>query len=233
MIRVLLVDDHASLLESLSFMFEQEPDFAVVGEARSLEEARDVLRTLAGTSGGSRSVDVAVVDMNLPDGEGTALIGDLRATAPHCAVLILSGVEDPAQLARAAEAGVAGIMHKSASTSEVISATRRLAAGEQLIPPEELFEMLRLAAYQREQDYEALAAIGRLTPREREVLQALAEGSDDHEIAGQLYVSAGTVRTHVANILAKLGAASRLQALVLAAQYGAVKIGRVSRPRNP
>ena len=163
MIRVLLVDDHASLLESLAFMFEQDPDFAVVGEAKSLEEARDVLHTLAGTSGGSRSVDVAVVDMNLPDGEGTTLIGDLRATEPNCAVLILSGVEDPAQLARAAEAGVAGIMHKSAGTRDVINAARRLAAGEQLIPPEELFEMLRLAAYQREQYHEAQAVLGRLT----------------------------------------------------------------------
>ena len=233
MIRVLLVDDHASLLESLAFMFEQDQDFAVVGEAKSLQEARDVLHTLAGVSGGPRSVDVAVVDMSLPDGEGTTLIGDLRATDPDCAVLILSGVEDPVQLARAAEAGVAGIMHKSAGTRDIINAARRLAAGEKLIPPGELFEMLRLAAYQRERDHAALAAIGRLTPREREVLQALAEGSDDHEIAGQLYVSAGTVRTHVANILAKLGAASRLQALVLAAQYGAVKIGRASHRRNP
>jgi DNA-binding NarL/FixJ family response regulator len=77
MIRVLLVDDHASLLESLAFMFEQEPDFAVVGEARSLEEARRVLHTPARASGGSRRVDVAVVDINLPDGEGTTLIGDL------------------------------------------------------------------------------------------------------------------------------------------------------------
>jgi DNA-binding NarL/FixJ family response regulator len=121
-------------------------------------------------------------------------------------------------------------MHKSAGTRDIIGTARRLAAGEQLIPPGELSEMLRLAAYQRGQDHEAQAAIERLTPREREVLQALAEGRDDHEIAGRLYVSAGTVRTHVANILAKLGAASRLQALVFAAQYGAVKIGRASRP---
>jgi DNA-binding NarL/FixJ family response regulator len=232
MIRVLLVDDHASLLESLAFMFDQEPDFAVVGEARSLEEAREMLYTPAEAASGSSRIDVAVVDITLPDGEGTALIGDLRATNPHCAILILSGVEDPAQLARAAEAGAAGIMHKSAGTREVINAARRLAAGEQLISPEELSEMLRLAAYRRKQDHEARVAIGRLTPREREVLQALAEGSNDHEIAGQLYVSAGAVRTHVANILAKLGTASRLQALVLAAQYKAVKIDRASRPRN-
>ncbi len=233
MIRVLLVDDHASLLEPLAFMFEQEPDFAVVGEAQSLEEARGIVDALTGVSGGSGSVvDVAVVDMNLPDGEGTALISDLRAADRRCAVLILRAVEERTRLARAVEAGAAGLMHKSSSIKDIIDAARRLAAGEHLLLPEELFEMLRLATHQREQDREARSLLGRLTSREQEVLQALAEGFSDPEIAGRLYVSAGTVRTHIANILAKLEADSRLQALVFAAQYGAVKIGRASRPPN-
>lgn len=230
MIRVLLVDDHAALLEPLAFMFEREPDFSVVGAARSLEEARGIVRAHGGMPGRG-SIDVAVVDMNLPDGDGTALIADLRAAAPRCAVLILSAEREPARLARAVEAGAAGLLHKSAGTSEIITASRRLAAGEHLLSPAELSGMLRLAARQREQDRDAHSRLQRLTPREREVLQALAEGLDDAGIAGRLYVSAGTVRTHAANILAKLEVTSRLQALVFAAQHGAVQIGRP--PRAP
>lgn len=228
MIRVLLVDDHAALLEPLAFMFEREPDFSVVGAARSLEEARGIVRAHGGTPGRG-SIDVAVVDMNLPDGDGTALIGDLRAAAPRCAVLILSAERDQARLARAVEAGAAGLLHKSAGTSDIIVASRRLAAGEHLLSPAELSGMLRLAARQREQDRDAHSRLERLTPREREVLEALAEGLDDAGIADRLYVRAGTVRTHVANILAKLEATSRLQALVFAAQHGAVQIGQPPR----
>jgi DNA-binding NarL/FixJ family response regulator len=225
-IRVLLVDDHAALLEPLAFMFEQEPDFAVVGMTSSLREARDRLVALAR---GGDVPDVAIVDMNLPDGEGTSLIGDLRTSGfarGSASVLILTAIEDPARLAPAVEAGAAGILHKSAGTREIIDAARRLAAGEVLLSQGELRAMLRLASSRREQDLEAGEIIDRLTPREREVLQALAEGLSDAEIAGKLYVTAGTVRTHFANILAKLQTTSRLQALVLAARHGIVRIGR-------
>ena len=223
-IRIMLVDDHAALLEPLAFMFEHEPDFAVVGTAGSLAAAREKLAALS-EAPGDGPPDVAVVDMNLPDGEGMELIGDLRA-AGSVRVLILTAIEDPARLAQAVEAGAAGILHKSAGTREIIAAARRLAAGEVLLSPGELHAMLRLATSRREQDLEANTAIERLTPREREMLQALAGGLSDEEIAAKLYVSAGTVRTHFANVLAKLGATSRLQALIFAAQHGIVRIGK-------
>ena len=226
-VHVMLVDDHASFLEPLAFMFEREPDFAVVGEAGSLAEARGVLEGLAGSGG---TVDVAVVDMNLPDGEGAELGRALRAIGPDCAVLILSGMADPERLARAVEAGASGLMHKSIRLKEVIDAARRLAAGEHLLSPGEIADLLRLAHERRREDREAKSLLDSLTRREKEVLQALAEGLNDPEIAAKLYVSPGTVRTHIANILAKLRASSRLQAVVFAASHGAVEIGTSSRP---
>lgn len=219
MIRVLLVDDHASFLEPLAFMFEQEPDLTVVAQAGTLTEAREELRTLS-----SESIDIAVVDINLPDGEGIELIEDLYTANPQCAVLILSAVVEREQLARAVEAGAAGVLHKSTRIKNVIDAARRLGAGEYLLSPTELQEMLDLAYHQRERDRESRSLLEKLTRREREVLQAFGKGLSDLEIATRLYVSSGTVRTHMVNITTKLETKSRLQALLLAARHGAVKI---------
>ncbi len=214
MIRVLLVDDHAAFREPLSFMFDREPEFTVVGQAGSLAEARGMLD----------GIDVAIVDLDLPDGDGADLIGKLRAVNRQAMTLILTASTDRSVHAQAVEAGAAGVLHKSARIKDVIDAVRRLEAGEALLSPNELGELLRLAARQRAQDQEARQALGSLTPREREVLQALADGLSDKEIAQRLYVGAGTVRNHVVHILEKLGVHSRLQALVFAVRHDGVKI---------
>lgn len=217
MIRVLLVDDHSSFRQPLAFLLGREPDFTVVGEAGSLAEARTLLDdgTIA---------DIAIVDLDLPDGSGTELVDELGSANPGSAVLILSGMRDRTQFARAVEAGASGVLHKSTHVRGVIEAARRLHAGEQLHPPEELVEMLRLVVQERRQNRDALRAIEQLTPREIEILQALADGLEDREIAGRMYVSAGTVRTHMVSIHKKLGLNSRLQALVFAVRHGVVEI---------
>lgn len=215
MIRVLLVDDHASFRQPLAFMLNREPDLTVVAQAGSLAEARGLL---------NEEIDVGVVDLVLPDGNGVTLVRDLRAANSHSQVLVLTASVDRRDLARAVEAGASGVMNKSASIEEIISAIRGLSGGEQLMSPRELVDLLRLAVQQREQDRDAELALGRLTPREREVLQALAEGLNDREIGQQLHVSTETVRTHMVNILGKLGVESRLQALVYALRHGAVTI---------
>ena len=215
MIRILLVDDHASFRQPLAFMLNREPDFTVVAQAGSLDEARGLL---------NEEVDVAVVDLVLPDGNGATLVRDLRAANSHSQVLVLTASVDRRDLARAVEAGASGVMNKSAAIEEIISAIRGLSAGEQLMSPRELVDLLRLAVQQREEDRDAELALGRLTPREREVLQSLAEGLNDREIGQQLHVSTETVRTHMVNILGKLGVESRLQALVYALRHGAVTI---------
>jgi DNA-binding NarL/FixJ family response regulator len=217
-IHVLLVDDHASTREPLAYMMEQEPDLTVVAQAGSVAEARRAL-----VSEGA-SVDVAVVDLGLPDGSGEELIPVLRAAHYRAAALVLTYFSDRERLARAVEAGASGVLHKSSSVEEVVEAVRRLHSGEQLLTRAEVFEALRLVDRERRKDREARLSFERLTDRELEVLQALAEGLSDREISDRFHVGSATVRTHVTSILAKLGAASRLQALVFAVRHGLVKI---------
>jgi DNA-binding NarL/FixJ family response regulator len=105
-----------------------------------------------------------------------------------------------------------------------VEAVRRLATGEQLLSQQEVIGALRLLVRVRESNRKAQLAIDRLTPREREVFQALAEGWSDREIATRLHVGVGTVHSHVTNILSKLDVSSRLQALVFAVRHGVVTI---------
>ncbi|MDP8972754.1 MAG: response regulator transcription factor, partial [Actinomycetota bacterium] len=207
-----------SFREAAAAVFEREPGFEVVGQAGSLAAARKMLED------GASEADVAVVDLVLPDGYGGDLIRELRAVDPRAQALVLSGTLDRAEIARAVESGAAGVLHKSADMDEVIAAVRRVRAGETLLPTEDVVELLRFAGSQREQEQEARQAIGQLTPREKEVLQALAEGLDSKDIARRLSISPTTERNHVASILAKLGVHSRLQAFVFALRYGIVEI---------
>ncbi len=219
MIRILLVDDHVSTREPLAFMMEQEPDLAVVAQAGTLAEARGLL----GTDG--FAADVAVVDLGLPDGSGEGLIPDLlHAANGGTAALVLTYFSERDRLARAVEAGAAGVLHKSAPVEEVVDAVRRVHSGEQLLSAGEVFEAVRLVRRERRKDHEIRQLLESLTAREREVLQALADGLSDKEISTLLHVGPATVRTHVTSILAKLEAASRLQALVLAVRRGLVRI---------
>jgi PAS domain S-box-containing protein len=217
-IRILLIEDHASFREAAAAVFEKEPGFEVVGQVNSFATARKMFED------GASEADVAIVDLGLPDGYGADLIKELRAVNPRAQALVLSGALDRAEIARAVESGAAGVLHKSADMSEVIRAVRRVRAGETLLPPQEVIELLRVARLRREQEQEARQAITQLTPREKDVLQALAEGLDSKEIAQRLTISATTERNHVASILAKLGVHSRLQALIFAVRHGVVEI---------
>ncbi len=216
-IRIMLVDDHDSFRQPLAIMLEQELDLSVAAQAGSLAEAREVLE-------GSPEVDVAIVDLDLPDGSGTEFITELQAKEPNKQVLVLSAFFDEGFLARAIEAGAAGVVHKSSRLPEIMDAIRRLHSGEQLLSQREVIDAIRLVGRERREDHEARLIIDKLTPREREVLQALAEGLSDSEIAERLYVSIGTVRSHMTNLLSKLNVDSRLQALVFAVRHGLVEI---------
>src|SRR5215218_772368 len=217
-IRIMVVDDHDTFRDPLAFMLERESDLTVVARARSLSEAREVLES------SEHVVDVAIVDLNLPDGSGTVLIKDLHGSRPHTKALVLSAVSEQRYVAEAIEAGAAGVMHKSRPMSDLVEAVRSLAAGEQLLSQQEVIEALRVIVRERESHREAQALSEQLTPREREVLQSLAEGLSDKEIAQRLHVGVGTVHSHITNILSKLEVSSRLQALVFAVRHGLVTI---------
>ena len=217
-IRMMLVDDHASFRQPLAFMLEREPDLTVVAQADSLAKAREIL------GDAELAVDVAMVDLELPDGSGVEFIDELHEARPRTLALVLSAYSDRVLLARAIEAGAAGVIHKSSRLNDIVNAVRRLHAGEQLLSQQEVIEAVRLVSRQRREDREAELVAGKLTRREQEVLQALAEGLSDKEIAARLYVGVGTVRTHIASILAKLEVQSRLQVLVFAVRHGLVQI---------
>jgi PAS domain S-box-containing protein len=213
-VRILLVEDHATVREAIAAMFEREPGFTVVGQAGSLAEARGMLD----------GVDVALLDLGLPDGFGADLIEELHETNPRADALVLSGSLDRANTARAVEKGAAGAIDKVAHLDEVVGAVRRLRAGETLLPLDEVIALLGYDRRRREEERRDRGAIDSLTPREHEVLQALAGGLDSQAVADRLHITLRTERNHVANILSKLGVHSQLQALVFALRYDVVAI---------
>jgi len=211
---LLLVDDHTSFREALAFMLDREPDLSVVAQAGSAGEARACDATWS----------LAVVDLGLPDGNGADLVESLFERVPGARIVVLTASSRPAELAAAYEAGAAGVVQKTAAISEIVEAIRAVASGQSLVDASELVEILRQARRQRERDAVGRQLADKLTPREREVLQALADGRSNREIAVQLHITVETQRTHMVNILSKLGAHSQLQALVIAVRHGIVTV---------
>ncbi len=218
MIRIMLVDDHAAFRQALRLVLESDPDVQVVAEADSIESA---LGCLDG--------DVAVFDLILPDGRGTALLSPYRRARPRGAALMLTASTDPVAWREAVRQGAAAVMPKTVGVSEIVAVVRNLALGEPVMEGSDLARLAGTAAGwghldEPEEDV-------RLTAREREILQLLAEGRSNREIAGRLSISLATERTHITNILAKLGAHTQLQAVVIAIGLGFVSIGSSSVDR--
>ena len=211
---ILLVEDHQLLRQALAEILGRELGFTVAAQAGSLAEARGLLE----------GVDVAIVDPGLPDGDGTVLISELREASPGCVVLIMTASLDRTRFAQAVEAGAAGMVHKSSSLQEIVDAVRRLCAEGTLLSTGQLIELMGLAANQRERAAEARSAAERLTPQEKEILQGLGQGLGNKEIARRLGVAVDTERNYMATLLTKLGAHTRLQALVIAIRYGLVDL---------
>lgn len=214
MIPVLLVDDHTSFREALALAIGQESDLVVAAQAESLAEARQV-RT---------PCRVAVVALPLPDSDALGLVRELSVTSPEIAVLVLTSDSSLAQRAKAVEAGASAVLTERAHLGEILAALHRLAGGEMSLSPPEAVGLLRLASELREGERQDRAALARLTPREREVLQLLADGLGENQVSEHLNVSCDTVHTHVSHIFSKLGVSSRIQAIRVAARHGVVKI---------
>lgn len=213
--RVLIVEDHASFRQAMSFVFESEPDFGPATEAASLTEARRA---------DPSDFDLAVVDLGLPEGDSTSLIRAFKEASPAPTVIVLTAHLDREYHALAIEAGADGVLHKSVGLDELLGSARRLLDGEAILDPEETVALLRLAAKKRKREGEARLAVSRLTRREREVLQALSEGLSKKEIAKKLKIAVETEHTHMTNIFDKLGVHSRLEALLFAVRTGVVEL---------
>ncbi|HEY8301461.1 MAG TPA: response regulator transcription factor [Jatrophihabitans sp.] len=207
-IRILVVDDHAMFASSLSYVLDSEPDLRVVGTAPTARAALERAAALL--------PDVVLLDHRLPDGDGIDLIGPLLAASPAPQVVMLTASTSDHILITAIEAGAAGFIDKSRDLGDVISAVRSAAAGESLVSPQLL---ARLLPRLRRQPVDPADTI---TDREREVLAALAHGLTNAQIAKQLTVSVHTVRNHIVNLSAKLGAHSKLEVLAIAVRKGLV-----------
>lgn len=215
MTRVVLIDDHSAFRQPLAFMLDREADMQVVGQAGSLSEARAL----------NLEFDVVLLDLNLSDGDGLELIREWTAASVAFRALVLTAMDVEQLRAICVDAGAYGILSKSEAIADIIEAMRQVSRGEPLYSPADMYEMLRDASQQREHDRQIELTASRLTPREREVLQVLATGLNDKDIAQCLSISTETVRTHMVNILAKLEVESRLQALVFAVRHKLVSFG--------
>jgi DNA-binding NarL/FixJ family response regulator len=216
-IRVLLVEDHKSFRELLSLLLEQQDDMVVAGEAGTLSEARALLST-------GMQIDLALIDLELPDGHGSELLSDLRRRNPDVQAVVLTGSPDRRGHARAVAAGAEGLINKAAPISEIVGAMRKVRAGERLLSRDEITELRELAATAMMSNRVKEEMLAKLSRRDRELLQALAEGLSDKEIANRLSLSPKTVRNQMVELLDKLAVESRLQALVLAARLGVVQL---------
>jgi NarL family two-component system response regulator LiaR len=211
MISIALIDDHAVVRDGLRALLELQEDMRVCGEAG---DARSGLEMVT-----REQPDVAVVDLVLPDEDGVRLASAIRNSSPATRVVILTSRSDSAPLAAALEAGVLGYQLKEIAGEELVQILRRTAAGEAQIHSRLLGEtLLRL----RHGETPAPS----LSQREREVLLLIAEGLSNQAIGERLGIGEATVKTHVGNLLAKLGLADRTQLAVHAWRSGWVSGGR-------
>ncbi len=215
-IRLLLLEDHVSVRETLALLLAAQPDMEVVAEAGTIAEARRLLP--------DANPDIALIDLGLPDGSGVEFVRDMRRNNRESRVIVLTGLIDLGEHGRAIEAGAACVLHKSAPIQKIVDAIRSLADGRVVLDPDDALKLMRLAEERRQQSAAAETAVNRLTPREKELLQLLAYGHSDKEIAVRMGLQAKTVRNHMTGLLDALGAESRLQALVLAIRYGIIDI---------
>lgn len=205
-IRVLLVDDHALIRDGLRRAFEQTDDLEVVGEAASCEEALAMVRALA--------PDVAVIDVNLGDGNGIELVKLLRGQRADLGLVVCTMYEGDEQLLGALEAGASGFVLKSAPADDVVAAARQAAGAPSSFTANDLAGAMRRRM---------LAPAVRLTPREGEILALLAEGVSVAVLSQRLYISQSTAKTHMSKLYEKLGASNRTQAIMAAVRLGLVK----------
>ena len=214
-IRILLVDGRSLFRQAVGGVLNTVDGLEVIAESHSPQQAvRDADRT---------QPDVVVVDGDMDVSGLPELVVSLKETTPGCRVLVLTTEERLAPLVDALKAGATGYLTKETSMSELIDATRSVHRGEFVVPPSMLAELLTALVNQGGRTNDSIKTLSKLTRREREVLALLADGSNKDAIAEALAISPQTARTHVQNILAKLGLHSRLEAAAFARKHPILK----------
>jgi DNA-binding NarL/FixJ family response regulator len=208
-VRVLLVDDHRLVLESLARVLGEEPDIDIVGTAMTVAEAKEVAR---------EPVDVVLMDYRLPDGTGVEATRAIKARWPASRIIMLTAVDDDETVLESIQAGADGYLTKDKAIEDVVATVRAAHAGATLLPRDVIVAIARRVAESREREAERVP-VESLTPRELEVLKALVEGLSTPDICARLVITPNTLRTHVQNIMGKLHVHSKLEAVSFAMRY--------------
>ena len=209
MIKVLLVDDHEMVRLGVSTYLSIQPDIEVVGEASDVQEGVEKALSLR--------PDVILMDLVMDNMDGITATKEILAQWPQAKILIVTSYIDDEKVFPAIQAGASGYLLKTSSAQEIAEAVRKTIVGERVIE-EEVSEKIQ------NQDYaNQYFLYEELTNREREVLDLIAQGKSNQEIAEILFITLKTVKTHVSNILAKLGVEDRTQAAIYAFKHGLVK----------
>jgi DNA-binding NarL/FixJ family response regulator len=206
-IRLLVADDHPVVRDGLRAMLATQPDMELVGEAATGTEAVTQARALR--------PDVVLMDLQMPDLDGPAAIVTLREQAPEVRVLVLTTYGTDADITRAVDAGATGYLLKDAPREQLFGAIRAAARGESVLSPSVATRVLgRMRAPAEEA----------LSPRELEILGAVARGLSNKDIGRQLHVSEATVKTHLLRVFSKLGVDDRTAAVTVALERGIIRL---------
>jgi DNA-binding NarL/FixJ family response regulator len=216
-IRIVIADDHWVVREGLRMYLERDPGFEIVGEAEDGQQAVALVS--------ERHPDVVLMDLLMPVMDGVAAIEAIRRTSPGVEVVALTSVVDDEQVVAAVRAGAIGYVLKDAHGLELKEAIRAAADGRVHLAPEAAVRLLREVRTAERSD--------RLTERETDVLRLIGLGLSNKEIARRLNIGEGTVKTHVSNLLNKLGLQSRTQAALQAVRLGLVREDEVGAADAP
>ncbi|HEX9988041.1 MAG TPA: response regulator transcription factor [Chloroflexia bacterium] len=217
-IRVLVVDDQPVFTEMLRVVLDMQDDIKVVGMAFTGDEG---LRLAL-----EEDPDVLLVDYHMPMMTGLEVIQGLKAEGKNTTVVVLTADTDEAIMAEAIAAGAAGYITKQQALNEVVQAVRTASEGEPVVPPFMIPRILSHFHRQQQKEQQAQMLREKLSAREIEILEQLAKGHSNEEISENFVLSPNTVRTHIQNIIKKMGVHSKLQATTLALQLGIISVPR-------
>ena len=216
-IRVLIVDDQDLVRTGLRVILESEPGIVVVGEASTGAGAVDAAAAL--------DPDVVCMDVQMPGMDGLEATRRIVASGSDAHVLVLTTFDRDDYLFQALEAGASGFVLKNSTPEKLVEAVQSLARGDALLAPDVTRRVIARFAAPPAPRTAAHPAVDQLTPRERQVLELIARGRSNGEIATELFLGEATVKTHVSKILQKLGVRDRVEAVVFAYEHGVARRG--------